>query len=152
MDTLSEERIKSIVEYNLKKFRIGGIEYKSGYNTDDPQGIQGLITDDTKLKRWSNKPDKKKTGNETKYNLVETNIQMRDFLTQIILDIFAGADSSGNYSKSNNNIYNIIPSNGSSTPNNTKPFKIVRGDTTFEVRTDGIYINGILFDPLGTGV
>jgi hypothetical protein len=143
METFDIRRIKSIVEYNLRKYRINSLEYKSNSSTADPTGIKGLITDDKKLNSWNQKSHGFKAGTKgTRYSIFETNYQLRDFLTQIIIDIFTGSETDGSYSKANERIYNIKPTTGKSIQNKDKPFIIKRGNNTFEISDKGVFING----------
>lgn len=142
LETFDERRIKSIIEYNLRKYRINSIEYKVNYCTDDPTGIRGMVSDDSKFKSWEQKPVEHTVGvNEKKYNIRETNHQLRDFLTKVIIDIFCGAESDGSYSKANERVYNVKPSVGKSVPIEDAPFVIKRGDTEFKVSKDGVFVN-----------
>jgi hypothetical protein len=142
METFNKHRIKKIIEYNLKKFRINSIEYKNDYSTTDPSGIKGLINNDNHLTSWYQKPREHRLGlGKTKYTIQETNQQLRDFLTETIIDIFCGTNSEGNYTKADERIYNIKPSNVKNKKDIEQPFIIRRGNQEFKITTDGIYIN-----------
>lgn len=149
MNTFDKKRLLSLIEYNMKKYRIGGIEYRSKYCTNDPTGVKGLITNDKYLSKWQQKPYEIKIGvNDTKYTLKENNLMMRDFLAQTIIDVFSGNESKGNYTKSNQRLYNLKPSNSSNIENKEKPFIIKRGNNEVKICEDGVFINGKKWETL----
>jgi hypothetical protein len=139
-DTFDINRIKSIVEYNLRKHRIKGMDYKENGSTTDPSGIQGLENNDNEFTGWDQDIKEIDLENESRYAIIETNHNMRDFLAQTIQDILCDAVSDGSFSKSIQRIYNIKPSSGKSVQSSTKPIHFNKGNNHIRVKDDEIEI------------
>jgi len=140
-DTFSLERITSIVEYNLRKFRVNSMEYKERGSTNDPSGINGLVNNDKNLNSWDQKVKKIELQDETRYNINETNFNLRDFLAKTIQDVLCNAFSDNSYSKALQRIYNIKPSKGKSIPDNNTPITFIKGNYGLRLSSNGIEIS-----------
>lgn len=140
-DTLNINRLKSIIEYNLRKFRIGGMDYETDEGTSDPSGMHGLENDDRQFTGWDQAVKDLQLQTERRYAIPESNFNLRDFLAQTIQDILCSAFSNNSFSKSKQKIYNVKPSIGKSIPNNNKPITFIRGNYGLRLSTSGIEIS-----------
>lgn len=141
-NTFDKNRIKSIIEYHMRKHRIGGIKYDNQYSSsEDKDGIQGL-SNDKDLDKWKSEASSVQIDeNTTRFALQENNIQWRDFLTEIIVDILCNATSNLNHTKSLKKLYNVVPSNGNSVSDVDTPYKIQYGDYILKIDETGIFMS-----------
>lgn len=109
------DRIKSILEFNMRKTRVKGVEYSSAGPGTNPDGTENL-KDESDLTLWdtSKLPTAIKESNQTRHMLYELNTNLRDAVAQTIFDVLggSGSDDSQTDNSTLEAIYESSPSNG----------------------------------------
>lgn len=105
MKKITRDKIKALVEYNFRKYRVKGFEYQNNMPGTNPDGTDNLKPP-SDLFFWKQDPIQiPKDKNTTLYGLVDGNINLRDSIANTIFDILTGNDSTETFTPSNTSTY-----------------------------------------------
>jgi hypothetical protein len=105
MKKITRDKIKALVEYNFRKYRVKGFEYQNNMPGENPSGTDNLKPP-SDLFYWKQDPMQiPKDKNTMLYGLVDGNINLRDSIANTIFDILTGNDSTETFTTANTSTY-----------------------------------------------
>jgi len=148
----SIDRIKSILEYNLRKHRYNGVEYEDGKGGSPNSSGTQYLKNDSELASWNtDKTIEFEQLDKTEYLLMMNNYNLRDAIAQTIFDLFSGKDSNNSYTNIDESRYmtgSETPSEGDVsgdgdgfTLEHDSKITLKVGDSEITIENDEIHIN-----------